>query len=174
MPPLPAQRSRTFTTSVVLAGLLVVFVAVTAILVLLHHSTNAPATTAPKAAVAAPAARLQTATQAVDFDTSNTRATLDSLRGIPTPVKVASVINPFVSALQYYQFVLNGAEVPNNARAAALKVRASVSRDVDSLSTINGLTPFALGSYLEKFGTGTAQLQKELGTLERALRTSTS
>jgi hypothetical protein len=156
---------------VALAALLVVFVGVTGILVLLHHSTSPPESTAPNAALTSASARLETATQAVDFDARSTRSTLDSLGGIPTPVKVATVINPFVSALQYYQFVLNRAEMPRSALGAAATVRASVSRDVQSLSAINGLTPFHLGSYLENFGTGTTQLRKDLGALERALRT---
>jgi hypothetical protein len=166
-------RSRAFTT-VVLASLLVAFVAVTVVLVLLHHSGDATPGTTTKVAVVSPdASRLKTATQSINADTSAARSSLHTLSGIPTIGNVATVMNPYVSSLQHYETVLSAVEVPNSARRAAINVRALVSKDVQSLGTINGLAPLRLGSYLEAFGTGSAQLQKDLGTLEHALRAPT-
>jgi len=182
-PPVPAdagthqgrpRRSRAFTRTVVLASLLVVFCVVTVALVLLHHSDNA--TTGPRATAAVVShdvGRLKTATQAINADTSAARSTLHALSGIPTVGRVAVVLNPYVSSLQHFQTVLSGVDVPKSARGAAASVRASVSKDVRSLATINGLAPLHLGSYLEGFGTGANQLQQELGTLEHKLRAST-
>jgi hypothetical protein len=168
------RHSRAFTTTVVLASLLVVFIAVSVVLVLLLHSGNAtPGTTSTVAVVSPDASRLKTATQSINADTSAARSKLHSLSGIPTIGKVATVMNPYVSSLQHYQTVLSVVEVPNSARGAAINVRALVSKDVQSLGTINGLAPLALGSYLEEFGTGSARLQNELDTLEHALRTPT-
>jgi hypothetical protein len=176
-----SRRSRAFMTTAVLASLFVVFVVVMVVMVLLHHSTsppdhsaNPPARTASTTAVIAPeTARLQTATTTMDTNASKTRSALHALHGIPTTVMVAAVINPYVSTLQHYQTVLSGAKVPSAARGAAAKVRALLSRDVQSLTTIDGLPPLRLGTYLEKFGPGVTQLQKDLGTLEHALRART-
>ena len=55
--------------------------------------------------------------------------------------------------------------MPTSAQGAAANVRALLSRDVQSLTTINGLPPLRLGSYLEQFDSGLTHLQKDLGTL---------
>lgn len=155
----------------VLASLFVVFLAVTVVMVLLHHSTPAPARTAAKAAVVTPdTGRLQAATKTLNSRTNTTDLALHSLAGIPTPSMVAAVINPYVSSLRHYQSVLSGTEVPSAARGAAAQVRASLSGDVRSLATINGLPPISLGTYLRAFGPDAGQLQKALGTLKRALQ----
>jgi hypothetical protein len=167
-----SRRSRALTTTVVLSSLLVVFIAVTVLLVLLHHSNTATNSTTQRVAVVSPdARRLKTATQTVNADVSGARSALHSLNGFPTVGKVAAVMNPYVSSLQHYQTVLSGVEVPKSARGAAINVRALVSRDVQSLGTIEGLPPLRLGTYLEEFGSGATQLQKDLGKLEHALRT---
>jgi len=159
---------------VVLASLLVVFIAVTVVLVLLHHSDNAtPGTTSTEAVVSHDASRLKAATQSVNAATNTARSKLLALTGIPTVGKVVVVMNPYVSSLQHYQTILSRVEVPKSARGAAATVRALVSENVQSLGTINGLAPIRLGSYLEEFGTGAAKLQKDLGTLEHALRAPT-
>jgi hypothetical protein len=180
-PPLPAHsaagahhqhnhRTRAFTTTVVLASLFVIFVAVTLTLVLLHHSDNPPARTASTAAATSPdTARLQAATKTMGGNLNATRAAFHSLKGIPTIVVVAGIIDPYVSSLQHYQTVLAGAKVPTSARAAAANVRALLSGDAQSLATIHGLPPIRLGTYLEDFLTSATQLQKDLGTLEHAL-----
>jgi hypothetical protein len=161
-------------TLAVLASLFVVFVVVMVVMVLLHHSDNPPARAAAKTRVISPGtARLQTATKAIDTDANTTLLALHALKLIPTPVKVATVINPYVSNLQHYQTVLSGVKVPAAARGAAAEVRSLLSRDVPSFATIDGLPPLRLGAYLEEFGTGLAQLQKDLGTLEHALRART-
>jgi hypothetical protein len=165
-----SRRSRAFMTTAVLASLFVVFVVVMVVMVLLHHSASPPAGKASTTTVIAPeTARLQTATTVMDTNASTARSALHSLDGIPTTVMVAAVINPYVSTLQHYQTVLSGTKVPAAAQGAAAKVRALLSRDVQSLATIDGLPPLRLGSYLEKFGPGVTQLQKDLGTLEHAL-----
>ena len=157
-------------TTSVLASLFVVFAVVMVVMVLLHHSDNPPAGKASTAAVISPeTSRLQTATNAMNTHASATLAALHSLDGIPTTVKVAAVINPYVSTLEHYQTVLSGAKVPTAALGAEAKVRSLLSRDVRSLATIDGLPPLRLGSYLVQFGTGVTQLQKDLATLEHAL-----
>jgi hypothetical protein len=161
-------------TTAVLASLFVVFVVVMVVMVLLHHSDNPPAGKASTTAVVSPeTARLQTATRAMSTHASTTLSALHAIHGIPTTVNVATVINPYVSDLERYQTVLSGAKVPTAARGAAAKVRSLLSHDVQSVATIDGLAPLRLGSYLEEFGTGLTQLQKDLGTLEHALRART-
>jgi hypothetical protein len=158
-------------TTAVLASLFVVFVVVMVVMVLLHHSDNPPAGTASSpAALSAGTVRLQAATTSMNADATAARSALHSLKGIPTTVTVAAVINPYVSSLQHYQTVLSRAEVPTSARGAAANVRASLSRDVRALATIDGLPPLRLGSYLEQFDSDLTHLQKDLGTLEHALR----
>jgi hypothetical protein len=166
------RRSRAFMTTAVLASLFVVFVVVMVVMVLLHQSSSPPAKAAPAPApaVVAPAtARLQTATATMDTNASKARSALLALHGIPTTTMVAAVINPYVAELQHYEAVLAAAKVPTGARGAAAKVRALLSRDVQSLATIHGLPPLRLGTYLERFRPGVTQLQKDLGTLEHAL-----
>jgi hypothetical protein len=162
-------------TTAVLASLFVVFVVVMVVTVLLHHSDNPPAGTASTSAAVSPAtARLQAATKSMSSSASAARSAMHSLSGIPTTVTVAAVINPYLSSLRHYQTVLSGAEVPTSARRAAANARALASRDVQSLATIDGLPSLLLGSYLEAFGSGVTHLQKDLGTLEHALRARTS
>jgi hypothetical protein len=170
----PIHRSRAFTITVVLACLLVVFAIVTVTVVLLHRSADAPTGSTTATAVYPGAARLQTATHAMNAETNTTRTKLHALPGIPTTTRVAALINPYVSNLQHYQTVMSGIEVPPRARTAASNVRALVSRDVRYLGTINGLPPLRLGTYLEEFSTGAAQLQKDLATLQHELRAATA
>ena len=152
-----------------------VFVAVTTVMVLLHHSAKASAGRASTVAVVSPdAARLQTATQAIDVDTNTARLTLHTPTGIPTPAQVATLITPYISSLQHYQKVLSSARVPTAARGAAANLRTLVSRDARLLGTIHGLAPLRLGTYLEEFSLTSIQFQKELGTLERALPAPTN
>ena len=159
----------------VLASLFVVFIAVTVVMVLLHHSPTAtPGRASTEAVISPDAARLQTATQTIDFDTNTARLTLHTISGIPTPPQVAALITPYISSLQHYQTVLSRSAVPAAARAAAANVRTLVSQDAGFLGTIDGLAPIRLGSYLEEFSTTSTQFQKDLGTLERALRARTS
>ena len=158
-----------------MASLVVVFIAVTAVMILLHHSTKATGGSASTVAVVSPdSARLQTATRAIDVDTNTARLTLHTLSGIPTPPQVAALITPYISSLRHYQAVLSGTQVPTAARGAAANVRTMVARDARFLGTIHGLAPLSLGSYLEELGTTSTQFQKDLGTLERALGAPTS
>jgi hypothetical protein len=158
-------------TTAVLASLFVIFAVVMVVMVLLHHSANPPAGKASTttAVISPETSRLQTATNAMDTDSSAALVALHSLDGIPTTVNVAAVINPYVSTLQHYQTVLSGAKVPTAARGAEAKVQALLSRDVRSLATIDGLPPLRLGTYLVQFGNGVIQLQRDLGTLQHAL-----
>jgi phage-related minor tail protein len=102
------------------------------------------------------------------------RSGLDAITGIPTPAKVAAAINPYVSSLQRYEMTLAGTAVPAAARTAAAGARTLVSQDVQFLSTLSGLAPLRLGSYLEQFGKNATQLQAVLSRLEGELRTATS
>jgi len=173
------------------ACLVAVFVAVTVVMVLLHHSANStstgaappPAVTssgsttgaAPPAAVASSGStRLVAATQVADEATSTTILGLHALKGIPTIVTVAALINPYVSSLQQYANALPGTDVPATAQTAAANALALVGEDVQFLSTINGLQPVRLGSYLEQFGHNAAQFQKALATLEHDLGAPTT
>ena len=61
------------------------------------------------------------------------------------------MINPYISSLQRYETVLTGTDVPAAARTSCRQLSASlVARDMQFLSTINGLPPLRLGSYLER------------------------
>jgi hypothetical protein len=174
----PRRPSRAFVTTVALASLCVVFVAVAVVVMSsLHQST--PATAGPRVASASAvssssASRLQAATDTTVAATTTTRSRLEAISGIPTPAKVAAVINPYVSSLQRYETTLTGTTVPTPARSAAASARTLVSLDVQYLMTIEGLAPLRLGSYLEQFGKNATQLQADLSRLEGELRTATS
>ena len=84
------------------------------------------------------------------------------------------MVNPYLSSLQRYETSLVGTAVPASARTAAAGARTLVSQDVQFLSTLNGLAPLRLGSYLEQFGKNATQLQADLSRLEGDLRTATS
>jgi hypothetical protein len=164
-----SRRIRVTTTAIVLASLFVVFLAVTVLMVVLHHS--APTGKATTATVtSSDSARLVAATNVADEATSTTRSELHQLKGIPTPDTVARLINPYVTALQRYAIVLSGTDVPAHARSSAAEALAQVGDDVQDLSPINGLRAVRLGTYLETFGRNAAQFQKALGTLEHDLR----
>ena len=112
----PRRRSRAFVTTVALACLVVVFVAVAVIMSSLHQST--PATAGPRAAStsavsSSSVSRLQAATDTAAAATTTARSGLDAITGIPTPAKVAAVINPYVSSLQRYEMTLAGTAVPD-------------------------------------------------------------
>jgi len=181
------RRSRAFVTTVALVSLFVVFVAAAVIMSSLHRSTpstagprvaSTPAVSTPAVstpAVSTPAvSRLQAATDAATSATTTARSRLDAISGIPTPAKVASVINPYFSALQNYETALVGTAVPTTAKGAASAALTQVSQDVQFLGTLNGLAPVLLGSYLGQFGKNATQLQADLSRLEAELRTATS
>ena len=102
-------------TTVALACLLVVFVAAAVIMSSLHQSP--PSSAGPRAASTAAVSssavsRVQAATDAAAAATTTTRSGLEAISGIPTPAKVAAVINPYVSSLQRYETTLAGTAVP--------------------------------------------------------------
>lgn len=170
-----SRRAGAVTAGIVLASLFAIFLAVTVVMVLLHHSTNTTPASAPTATVtSSDSTRLVAATKVADRATSTTLLELHALKGIPTPVAVAAVVNPYLSALQRYAIVLSGADVPATARTAAAVALAQVGDDVQSMSTINGLPALRLGSYLEQFGKDTAQFQHALATLEHDLGAPTT
>jgi hypothetical protein len=171
----PRRRNRATTAVIVLASLVTFFLAVTAVMILLHHSANATAGTAPTGTVASSdSTQLLAATRVADGATATTGSELHSLKGIPTTVAVAAVVNPYVATLGQYEDTLSGPGVPAAARTAVADARALVGQDVQFLSTINGLEPIRLGSYLEQFGKNAAQFQLALGTLEHDLGASTT
>jgi hypothetical protein len=170
--------SRAFVTRVVLACLVVAFVAVAAIVYGLQATTTPSATTsfpAKTTAVVSPAAvsHLLAATETIDVDTDTTRSSLDTIAGIPTPATVATVINPYVTKLQHYATVLESTVVPEAARTTTSSVRSLVNQDQRALSTITGLPSLGLGSYLEQFGKNSRQLQIALGNFEGELSSPT-
>jgi hypothetical protein len=170
-----SRRTRATTTAIVLASLVAVFVAVTIVMVLLHHSTNATTGATHTAPVTSShSTHVVAATKTADGVTSTTRSELHALKGIPTLVTVAALINPYVTSLQQYAAVLSGAHVSAKARTAAAQALALARQDVQFLSSINGLPSIRLGSYLEQFGKDAAQFQKALGTLEHDLGASTT
>jgi hypothetical protein len=171
--------SRAFVTKVAVASLVVAFVAVAAIVFGLHASTTPSGTSGlgpTSTAAVSPAAvsHLRAATETIDTDTDTTRATLDAIVGIPTPAKVATVINPYVAKLQHYAAILESTAVPEAARTTTSSVRSLVHQDRQALSTITGLPSLRLGSYLEQFGKNSRQLQGALGNLAGELSSSTS
>ena len=173
----PRRRSRAFVTTVALASLVVVFVAVAVVMSSLHHST--PATAGPRVpsttqVSASSVSRLQSATDTAGAAITTTQSRLDAISGIPTLAKVAAVVHPYVLSLQRYETTLAGTAAPTAARTAATGVHTLVSRDLQFLSTIKGLAPLRLGSYLEQFGKNETQLQADLSRLEGELRTATS
>jgi hypothetical protein len=173
----PRRRTRALVTTAALASVLVVFVAVAVIMASPHHST--PPTAGPGVASTSQVSSssvsgLQTATYLAATAATTTRSRLDAISGIPTPAKVAVVINPYVSSLQRYEMTLTGAAVPAAAQTAAASARTLVSQDVLFLSTIKGLAPLRLGSYLRQFGKNATQLQADLTRLQGELGTATS
>jgi len=164
-------------TTVALASLVVLFVAVAVIMSSLHQST--PATPRPRAAAtsavtSSSVSRLQAATDTATAATTATRSRLEAVSGIPTPVEVAVAILPYFSSLQRYETTLAGTAVPTAARTAAAGARTLVRQDMQFLSTLKGLPPLRLGSYLEQFNKNATQLQASLSRLEGDLRAATS
>jgi hypothetical protein len=170
-------RSRVFTATLVLASLLVVFVAAVAVVRSLHHSTvsaSPPVHSTSAVSTSSAVARLQTATDAADSATTSARVALTSLSHFPTPTNVETVINPYISSLQIYGTFLSETDAPPAARSAAASAGSQVRQDLKFLVTIEGLPPVQLGSYLQQFGTNATQLQTTLSALEQDLRPSGS
>ena len=117
-------------------------------------------------------ARLRAATTAAAAATATARTKLQTMSGFPTPTNVAAVINPYVASLQVYGSALSKTAVPEAARAAALSAVVLVTRDEQSLATINGLPSLQLGSYLEAFFINVEQLQTTLSNLLGKLHSS--
>jgi len=99
---------------------------------------------------------------------------LAALPGFPTPANVANVINPYISSLQLYDAFMSGTSMPVAVQPAAGAVASQVRHDVTAFSTIDGLPPIRLGTYLKSFTADVARLQASLNTLEQSLRTPTS
>lgn len=175
------RRSRVFTATVVLACLVLMLVAAAAVLHARHHPTTAtttageaPAHAAPSASSSSEAARIQTATDALDSATTSATVGLSSLATFPTPSNVEKVINPYVSSLQLYGTLLAGSAVPAPTRSAASSAEAQVRQDLQFLATIDALPPLQLGSFLKQFDADATQLQTTLSALEQNLRAATS
>jgi hypothetical protein len=169
-------RSKVFMATVVLAGAFLAFVGADAIMHSLHGTTAAttppPAGTAPLASASPEAARIQSATDEVDSATTSAQAGLASLPGFPTPSNVAGIVNPYVTSLRLYLTYMSGASVPAAAQAEAGAAETEVRQDVTFFSTVDGLPPIRLGSFLNKFAADQTRLQATLTTLEQDLGTN--
>jgi hypothetical protein len=166
-------RFNATTAVVVLTSLLVVVVAVTIVVVLLRNSPSTAPRATPTTTVPTPdTTRLVAATQAADRVASTALLALHAMKGIPTPVTVAAVVNPYVNYLQSYAVVLSGADVPEAASSSVSNALAQIGEDVQFLSTINGLRAVKLGAYLEQFSEDDALFRNALGKLEHALGAS--
>ncbi len=180
------QRSRVLTATIVLACLFVVVVAAVLGVRALRPSSHPATTSAPPVTAAPPArtvttvpssqnvARIQTATDAVDSATTAASVGITSMTTIPTPTSVETVMNPYIAALQLYQTVLSGSQVPAAARPAEVSAQAQLRQDLVFLDTINGLPPAQLGAYLAQFDSDATSLQTTLSTLEQNLRAPAS
>ena len=172
------SRSRVFTATVVLAVLVLVGVAAVVAVRSLHHSTagtpsaTAHSQSAPRVSPSPDAARMQSATDAVDSATTAAQVGLTSLSTFPTTGNVAKVIYPYISSLQLYESFLAGSTVPAPARAAAASAATQVRQELTFLDTVAALPPDQLGAYLQQFGTDSTRLQTTLGVLEHDLGTS--
>ena len=156
-----------------IACIFISVVSVAAIVHSLHHTTGPTVTTSPSTppAASSPAtARVQSATDSVDSATTAAVASLASLPGFPTPTNVANVINPYISSLQLYDTFLSGASVPQPARSVADATESQVRHDLAVFSTIDGLPPIRLGTYLNTFSAEVTRLQASFTTLEQDLR----
>ncbi len=180
------RRSPVFTATIVLACLLVVVVAALLGVRALHHSSH-PTTTAAPPVTAAPrartvptvppsqdAARIQTATDAVDSATTAASVGVESMTAFPTPTSVATVMNPYIASLQLYETVLAGSKVPTAAQPAATSAETQLRQDLQFLDTIDGLPAAQLGAYLAQFDSDATHLQTTLSTLEQNLRAPAS
>jgi hypothetical protein len=180
------RRSPVFTATIVLACLLVVVVAALLGVRALHNS-NHPTTTGAPSVTAAPrartvptvppsqdAARIQTATDAVDSATTAASVGVESMTAFPTPTSVATVMNPYIASLQLYETVLAGSKVPAAAQPAATSAETQLRQDLQFLDTIDGLPAAQLGAYLAQFDTDATHLQTTLSTLEQNLRAPAS
>jgi hypothetical protein len=170
------RQRRAFVTTVVVICLLAAFVAAAAIVSSLHNPTAAtarpPAASTSEVSSSA-VSRLHAATVAADVATVTARSKLDAISGIPTLTNVAAIINPYVSSLQRYVFILTGTVVPDPARSVVGGVDSLVSQDVQFLGTINGLPSLGLGTYLAEVGKRSTQLQMAFSEVQGELRTGT-
>ena len=173
-------RSRVFTATVVLACLVLVIVAGVVAVRSLHRAANpapsaaAPPHAAPRVSPSPDAARMQSATDAVDSATTAAQVGLTSLSTFPTTSNVAKVIYPYISSLQLYESFLASSTVPAPARAAAASATRQVHQELTFLDTISALPPEQLGAYLQQFGTDATRLQSTLSALEHDLSAPTS
>ncbi len=177
------RRSRVFIATVVLACLFLAVVAAALAVRAMHHPTT---TAGPPAQVTPPphatppvssssgAARIQTATDAVDSATTAASVGLTSLAAFPTPTNVEAVINPYISSLQLYEAFLSATNVPAPAQSAASSAEAQLRQNLKFLDTIDGLPPQQLGAFLAQFDSDATQLQTTLSTLEQNVRASAS
>ncbi len=166
------RRSRVFTATVVLACIFLVVGAAALVMRDMHRSSptaSPPAHTAP-AVSPQDAARLQSATDAVDSATTAASVGLTSLSAFPTPTNVETVINPYISSLQLYETVLAGSTVPAAAQPATASAEAQLRQDLKFLESIDGLPPAQLGAFLLQFDTDATHLQTTLSALEQNLR----
>jgi hypothetical protein len=169
------SRRRAFKVTIVLASLVVVIAAAAVVVASLHHPTSRPTSTAAPSTSAistSDVAQVRAATAAANAATTNARNQLHALTGFPTVTNVEGVINPYVASLERYNSVLTMATVPESARKAAVGADVVVARDMQSLSTINGLPALKLGTYLQEFTLDAAQLQTNLSNLQQKLHAS--
>ena len=176
------SRKRVIIATVVLACLLVVFVAVAVIVYSLHSPSNSTegrlasanhgtSTTAGNSSSGVSAFR--TATDVATFATTTTRAKLQPLPVFPTPKTVAAVVEPYLALLQRYEAFLSSNRAPATIRTAAANAEAQVSGDLTFFNTLHGLPSPQLGAYLDRFLTDSSQLQRTLTALNQELRRAT-
>ncbi len=140
----------------------------------IHSDASTPATAAtPGAASAATTTRLESAITDVQSASTGAQAELTTLSAFPTPLRVATIINPYVDSLQLYQTLASSVDMPSAARAAATTADAQVSKDIAFLGTINNLPPIQLGSFIQEFFARATQLQSSMDALQHALNPAT-
>lgn len=167
------RPTRTVIIVAAVACVLIVVLAGTAIYMSVHHSTTTttgtPAAATTHVVSPATSARIHRATAGALTATTTAQHQLLAMPGFPTPAKTARVINPYISSLQDYRDFLSNLTVPAAAQGAKRTATEEINQDLAFLTSINGLEPVQLGTWLVQFGANTVDVQTALSTLEQVL-----
>jgi hypothetical protein len=129
------------------------------------HPKTTPQTHGPTVASSLAAAEAKIDSASVALTTG-----LDASHGIPTTAGLATIVNPYVTALQQYSIELALIKWPKSATSDSQALRTQVTDFTTFLQTLSATQPQNLGAWLTQLhtdgaavSTATIQLRNQLG-----------
>jgi hypothetical protein len=156
----------------VVAAVTIAVVVTVTVATVVWASSSAHAPTKPgvtPAALARNVFKVQAATVAVTAAGTAASSGFADLPGLPTVPTVAAVTDPYLTALQTYEGIVAGTQLPVAVTGVARSVATQLGNVTSFLHTLGGIASSSLGGWITTYYLDTAELEAAITHLQNLL-----